>query len=86
MKKSVMRRYAKLIAKCGVNVQKGQEVEILTQFDQPEFIRMLVEECYKLGAKKVIVDWTSFSCCDLMLNWYVMQSVHEAALRLHVVI
>ena len=58
MKKSVMRKYAHLIAKCGVNVQKGQEVEIMAAFDQPEFVRMVVEECYKLGAKKVIVDWT----------------------------
>ena len=28
MKKSVLREYAKLIAKTGVNVQKGQEVFI----------------------------------------------------------
>ncbi|MBQ6672842.1 MAG: aminopeptidase, partial [Spirochaetales bacterium] len=58
MKKTVMRKYAHLIAKCGVNVQKGQEVEITTAFDQPDFVRMVVEECYKLGAAKVIVDWT----------------------------
>ncbi|MBQ5749566.1 MAG: aminopeptidase, partial [Oscillospiraceae bacterium] len=25
--------------------------------DQPEFVAMLVEECYKLKAKKVVVDW-----------------------------
>lgn len=58
MRKTVMRKYAHLIAKCGVNVQKGQEVEITTAFDQPDFVRMVVEECYKLGAAKVIVDWT----------------------------
>ena len=29
MKKTVLRKYANLIAKCGVNVQKGQDVEIL---------------------------------------------------------
>lgn len=58
MKKTVMRKYAQLIAKCGVNVQKGQEVIIIAELDQPEFIRMVTEECYKLGAKKVRVDWT----------------------------
>ena len=26
MKKTVLRKYAQLIARCGVNVQKGQEV------------------------------------------------------------
>ena len=58
MKKSVLRSYAKLIAACGVNVQKGQEVFIQAELDQPEFVTMLVDECYKLKAKKVVVDWT----------------------------
>ncbi len=57
MKKTVLRKYAQLIAKCGINVQKGQEVIIQCDLDQPEFIQMLVEECYKAGAEKVIVDW-----------------------------
>ena len=58
MKKTVLRDYARLIAKCGVNVQKGQEVFLHAELDQPEFVRILTEECYKLGAKKVVVDWT----------------------------
>ena len=58
MKKTVLRKYANLIAKCGVNVQKGQDVEIMADLDQPEFVKMVVEECYKLGARKVIVDWS----------------------------
>ena len=57
MKKTVLRKYAQLIAKCGVNVQKGQEVQINAGLDQPEFVKMVVEECYKLGAKTVKVDW-----------------------------
>ena len=36
MKKTVLREYAKLIAKTGVNVQKGQEVFIQAELDQPE--------------------------------------------------
>ncbi len=58
MKKTVLRKYANLIAKSGINVQKGQEVFIRAELDQPEFVQMVVEECYKLGAKTVIVDWT----------------------------
>ena len=57
MKKARLKKYAQLIAACGVNVQKGQEVFIRAGLDQPEFVKMLVEECYKLGAKKVVVDW-----------------------------
>ena len=58
MKKARLKKYAQLIAACGVNVQKGQEVFIRAGLDQPEFVKMLVEECYRLGAKAVIVDWT----------------------------
>lgn len=57
MKKSVLRSYARLIVRCGVNVQKGQEVMIYAGLDQPEFVQMLVEEAYKAKAKKVIVEW-----------------------------
>ena len=57
MKKTVLREYAKLIVKCGVNVQKGQEVIIYADLDQPEFVKMVVEEAYKAKAAKVTVEW-----------------------------
>ena len=57
MKKTILRSYAKLIARTGVNIEKGQEVMILAALDQPEFVKMRVEECYRAGASKVIVDW-----------------------------
>ena len=58
MKKSVLREYAKLIVRRGVNVQKGQEVLVYADLDQPEFVQMVVEEAYKAKAKKVIVEWS----------------------------
>ena len=57
MKKTALREYAKLIVRCGVNVQKGQEVLIFAELDQPEFVKMVVEEAYKAKAKKVTVEW-----------------------------
>lgn len=58
MKKTAMRSYARLIARKGGNVQKGQDVIIRASLDQPEFIRMLVEECYGAGARLVRVEWS----------------------------
>ncbi len=58
MKKSVLRSYARLIARTGVNVRPGQEVFIDADLDQPEFVQMVVEECYKCKAKKVVVNWS----------------------------
>ena len=58
MKKSVLREYAKLIVRVGMNVQKGQEVNIIADLDQPEFVKLVVEEAYKAKAKEVTVNWT----------------------------
>lgn len=53
-----MQKYAALIARKGVNVQKGQGVVINASVEQPEFVRMVVDECYKAGAKYVMVEWS----------------------------
>ena len=58
MKQTVLRNYAKLIARMGVNIQKGQEVIIYCELDQPRFVELLVDECYKAGAGKVKVEFS----------------------------
>lgn len=57
MKKSLIRNYAKLIARVGGNIQKGQEVFITAELDDPGFILLLAEECYRAGASNVFVEW-----------------------------
>ncbi len=58
MKKTVLKKYAHLLAAVGINVKKGQEVIIKAELDQPEFVRMLTAECYRLGARRVTVDFS----------------------------
>lgn len=58
MDKVKLQNYAKLIAKIGLNVQKGQKVFIACGLDQPDFVTQVVEECYKLGASDVFVEWS----------------------------
>ena len=58
MKKTVMQKYARLIARKGINVRKGQDVIVSASLDQPEFVKMVVEECYRAGASKVTVEWS----------------------------
>lgn len=57
MKKSVMRKYARLIARTGANIQKGQPVKLYASVEQYEFITILVDECYKAGASKIDIEW-----------------------------
>jgi aminopeptidase len=90
MNKKRLKKYAELIAKCGVNVNKGQEVIITAELDQPEFVKMLVDECYKAGAKKVSVDFTyqpltksnvrycSEKVLSTMEKWQIEKWEHQA--------
>ena len=57
MQKTVLRNYAKLLARAGLNVQKGQEVIIVAELDQADFVAMVAEECYRAGAIKVRAEW-----------------------------
>ena len=77
MKKTVLRKYAKLIATVGVNVQKGLEVFIAADLDQPEFVARVVEECYRAGAKKVVVDWDYQPLAKLHYRWRSNKTLGE---------
>lgn len=69
MRKTQLKRYAKLIARVGLNVKKGQSVFIAAGLDQPEFVAMVVEECYKAGASEVYVEW-SYQPVDKISSQY----------------
>ena len=58
MRKTQLQKYAKLLARVGLNVKKGQTVFVGAALDQPEFVTMVVEECYKAGASEVYVEWS----------------------------
>lgn len=77
MKKTVMRSYAKLIVRVGANIQKGQEVRVFASLDQPEFIKMLAEECYKAGASRVTVDWNYPELTKLSARYMKLRDLSE---------
>ena len=90
MKKTVLRKYARLIAQKGGNVQKGQDVIIFSELDQPEFTKMVAEECYRAGARKVRVEWSyqplvkltqqkcTLTTLSKMEQWEVAKLQHRA--------
>ena len=55
----IIKKYAELIVRTGANVQPGQVVQLTAAVEQHEFAALIIEECYKAGAKKVNVDWAS---------------------------
>jgi aminopeptidase len=58
MNPNKLRQFATLAVRRGVNVKPGQDVIIHAELDQPEFVTMVVEEAYKVGARSVRIKWT----------------------------
>ena len=77
MKKTVLREYAKLIVRCGANVQKGQDVMIYAGLDQPEFVKMVVKEAYKAKARKVIVEWNYDALAKIHVRYQSVKTLGE---------
>ena len=65
MNEKKLQQYAELVVKQGIRVMKGEEVWITASVDNHPFAVKVVEECYKCGAKKVVVDWYSDSASRL---------------------
>ncbi len=75
MRKTQLRRYAKLLARVGLNIKKGQTVFIAAALDQPEFITTVVEECYKAGASEVHVEWSHQPVEKLNSSYRTLESL-----------
>lgn len=50
--------YAKLCVKVGINIKKGQPLVINAPIEGLEFVRLLAENAYELGASEVHVNWS----------------------------
>jgi aminopeptidase len=75
MNKLKARRYAKLLVKCGLNLKRGQNVFLTACVDQVEFVDMVVEECYRAGAKRVIMNWQSDSTTKLDYEYQSLETM-----------
>ena len=79
MQKERLQKYAELIVKCGLGLKKGQEVIITCELDQPEFVAMVVEECYKCGASKVKVEWSYMPVTKIHYNYRTLEVLSEVS-------
>lgn len=77
MKKTIMRKYAKLAVKSGVNIKKGQGCVINVSVEQYEFARMVTEEAYRAGAKWVHVNWTDQPVTKLKYRHESLKTLSE---------
>ena len=56
--KDLLRKFAKLAVNTGANVQEGQVVAVNASPETRELARLIVEEAYNAGAKRVRVNWS----------------------------
>ncbi|MGN1095979.1 MAG: aminopeptidase [Eubacteriales bacterium] len=75
MKKSVIEKYARLIARVGAGIEKGDPVIIYSSVEIYEFIETLVKECYLAGASKVDVEWSNDEITKLSFEYRTMRSI-----------
>ncbi|WP_425255516.1 aminopeptidase [Mammaliicoccus sciuri] len=52
-----LQKYAELLVKVGLNVQEKEPVYIQASIDASEFVHLVVEEAYKIGAEDVKVSY-----------------------------
>lgn len=67
--KEILQKYAQLIVRTGANVQPDQIVQLTVSVEQHEFAALVMEECYRAGAKKVNVDWLSDAASRLNFQY-----------------
>ena len=79
MNKLQLKRYAKLLAKVGINPKKGQWVIVYPELDQPEFTEWVVEELYRAGAGKVTVQWAHQPISKLKYKYEKEEVLSETA-------
>ena len=68
MKKTYLKEYARLLVRSGIAVKKGDIVIVNAGLDQPEFVKMVVEECYRAKAARVMVEWSYLPLTKLNVN------------------
>jgi aminopeptidase len=57
LKQEEQRRYAEALVKFGLNLEAGQSLRVSAELEHAPFVRLVVEEAYRHGAKFVTVEW-----------------------------
>ncbi|MBF0713945.1 aminopeptidase [Gemella sp. GH3] len=72
-----IQNYAAVVAKIGINVQKDQKVVIRSSIEARDFALAVSEECYKLNAKEVRIDWSDKKLTKQKLTYETKETLEE---------
>lgn len=77
MNNDLLRKYAKLAVKTGVNIQKDDTLVINSPIETAEFARLITEEAYNLGAKDVVVHYADQQLTRIKLENSSVETISD---------
>lgn len=79
MNKTMQRKYARLLVRTGVNIQKGQTLIVRAQTEIYPFVEILADEAYKAGAGDVQIEWSNQTLTKLDYRHRTLTSLSRVA-------
>ncbi len=76
MNEKLLRKFANLAVKVGVNIKEGQLLVVNAPVECYDFVRLIVEEAYKAKAGNVVVKWN-----DSVTNKFYYLNVSDDVLK-----
>ena len=77
MTKKELEKYAELLVKVGVNLQKGEMLVISAPVTSAELVRATVKQAYKYGASNVNVLWSDDEIAKMGYKYRTKKSLAE---------
>ncbi len=77
MNNDLLKKYAKLAVKTGVNIQKDDVLVINSPIETANFARLITEEAYNLGAKDVVVHYGDQKLTKIKLDNSSIETISE---------
>lgn len=71
----LLRRYARLIVRLGVNVQPGQTVKLSISTELGDLAALIAEEAYRAGAQEVTADWHNQALTKLAYQYESVETL-----------
>lgn len=78
MNTEMLRKYARLVVRTGINIQDKQQLLINSPLECASFARMMAEEAYEAGAINVIVDYVDEELSLIRYNKAPQESFETA--------
>ncbi len=65
MDNNLLEKYARLIVKTGINIQRNQTLVVFSPIECAPFTRIVAEQAYREGARDVVISWKDELCSKI---------------------